>query len=218
MNDCIHRTPRRDDHGKRGCWRFARDRREPLQSNSHAGDAILAAGVRDPGKLHFLCRTAGMANATDDIARQLRTGQIRAADINEDQPQGEDLRPARNHGRRGLPGLVVDLREFATFAEAAAVRIKLTADKDLDTTGFESARSVHVQEHAPGLLQVAGDDRFHAQVDVESQGRQDAAFRDRNLAERAVRRLKAASRLERQQERQENVFRAGAHWRPALRA
>jgi Flp pilus assembly protein TadG len=33
--------------------------------------------------------------------------------------------------------LIVDLREFPTFAAAAAVKIKFTSDKDIDTTGFE---------------------------------------------------------------------------------
>jgi Flp pilus assembly protein TadG len=37
---------------------------------------------------------------------------------------------------KGCPDLVVDLREFPTFAAAAAVKIKLTSDKDIDTTGF----------------------------------------------------------------------------------
>ena len=32
--------------------------------------------------------------------------------------------------------LVVDLREFATFEDAAKVKIKFTSDRDLDTTGF----------------------------------------------------------------------------------
>ena len=37
----------------------------------------------------------------------------------------------------GCPGLEVDLREFRHFADAAAVRIKLTADRDLDTSDFD---------------------------------------------------------------------------------
>ena len=38
---------------------------------------------------------------------------------------------------QGCPDLVVDLREFPTFAAAAAVKFKLTSDKDIDTTGFD---------------------------------------------------------------------------------
>jgi Flp pilus assembly protein TadG len=78
-----------------------------------------------------------VANATDDIARQLRTGQIKAADVTESSLK--DL----VCGRIGVivsndcPGLEVDLREFATFTQAAAVRIKIGADGDIDTTDFD---------------------------------------------------------------------------------
>lgn len=78
-----------------------------------------------------------MANVTDDIARQLRTGQIKAAQINESSLKTMicdrlEIMVATNC----MENLSVDLKEYATFAAAAAVRIKLTSDKDIDTTGF----------------------------------------------------------------------------------
>jgi Flp pilus assembly protein TadG len=80
-----------------------------------------------------------LSNITDDIARKLRTGQIRSADIYNNPTALKklicdqlEIMVAKN-----CPGLEVDLKEYQTFAEAAAVRIKLTPDKDIDTTGFE---------------------------------------------------------------------------------
>lgn len=78
-----------------------------------------------------------MANATDDIARQLRTGQLRAADVTE--TSLKQLICARMDvvTSSDCPAnLIVDLREFPTFAAAAAVKVKLTSDGDIDTTGF----------------------------------------------------------------------------------
>jgi Flp pilus assembly protein TadG len=81
-----------------------------------------------------------LANATDDIAREIRTGQLKP---------GPDLSESALKTRicdklkiivstTNCPeALEVDLREFPTFAAAAAVRIKLTADRDIDTTDFD---------------------------------------------------------------------------------
>lgn len=78
-----------------------------------------------------------LANATDDIARQLRTGQIKAANVTEaslKQMICDRLSVVVASGCTS--DLLVDLREFPTFAAAAAVRIKLTSDGDIDTAGF----------------------------------------------------------------------------------
>lgn len=77
-----------------------------------------------------------LSNATYDVARQIRTGQIRPADLDETKLKEMlcarlDIIVADN-----CPGLIVDLREYATFADAAKERIKLTSDRDIDTTGF----------------------------------------------------------------------------------
>lgn len=77
-----------------------------------------------------------LANATDSVARQLRTGQIKAADVTEASIKALICNDLEIIVTAGCPGLEVDLREFATFADAAKVRIKLTSDKDIDTTGF----------------------------------------------------------------------------------
>ena len=77
-----------------------------------------------------------LANATDDIARQLRTGQLRAAGMNETELKKLICARIDVIVPDGCPDLLVDLREFPTFADAAKVRIKLTTGGDIDTTGF----------------------------------------------------------------------------------
>jgi Flp pilus assembly protein TadG len=77
-----------------------------------------------------------LTNATDDIARQLRTGQLRAAEVTETSLKKAICDRLDIVVAQGCPDLVVDLREFPTFAAAAAVKVKLTSDKDIDTTGF----------------------------------------------------------------------------------
>lgn len=77
-----------------------------------------------------------LINATDDIAREVRTGQLRPDDLSGSKLH--DLVCARIEiiVASGCPGLFVDLREFDTFQDAAAIKVKLTPDGDLDTTGF----------------------------------------------------------------------------------
>lgn len=77
-----------------------------------------------------------LSNATDDIARQIRTGQVKAAAISETSLKKMICDRLEIMVASGCPDLVVDLREFPTFAAAAAVRVKLTAGGDIDTTGF----------------------------------------------------------------------------------
>jgi Flp pilus assembly protein TadG len=77
-----------------------------------------------------------LANAADDVARQLRTGQLRPANVTE--PGLKTLICDRLNVlvADSCPGLVVDLREYPTFEAAAAVKLKFTADRDIDTSGF----------------------------------------------------------------------------------
>ena len=85
-----------------------------------------------------------MANATDDVARRIRTGQIRPADL--DSPAKlEQLICDRLEiiVADGCPGLEVDLREYTSFAEAASAKFKitdgdivLTKNGTVDPTGF----------------------------------------------------------------------------------
>ena len=77
-----------------------------------------------------------MANITDDVARQLRTGQIRPATMSEPVLKKMICDQLEVMVAKGCPGLVVDLRSYPTFAAAALVKVKYTADRDIDTTGF----------------------------------------------------------------------------------
>lgn len=78
-----------------------------------------------------------LSNAADDVARQFRTGQVRAAGFTEDRLKGMICAKLEVLVAKGCPDLIVDLRSYPTFAEAAKVTLKLTADKDIDTTGFD---------------------------------------------------------------------------------
>lgn len=78
-----------------------------------------------------------MADATDTVARQIRTGQLRPAQATATEVKN------RLCERMGVlavgdcqTSLIVDLREFATFSDAAKVRIKFS-NNDIDTTGFD---------------------------------------------------------------------------------
>jgi Flp pilus assembly protein TadG len=78
-----------------------------------------------------------LSNAADDIARKLRTGTIKAADLDQAKLKTLVCDQIDVLVTSGCPGLVVDLRQYATFADAAKEKIKLTSDKDIDTTGFD---------------------------------------------------------------------------------
>jgi Flp pilus assembly protein TadG len=79
-----------------------------------------------------------MSNVTDDIARQLRTGQLKpSAALTETSLKNMICDRLEIIVAEGCPGLEVDLQEYDTFEDAAKVRIKLTADRDLDTSGFK---------------------------------------------------------------------------------
>lgn len=77
-----------------------------------------------------------MTNATYDIARQFRTGELKPSDMKEDTLH--DLLCERMDllVSAGCPELEVDLRAYDTFEEAAKVRIKYTPGGDIDTTDF----------------------------------------------------------------------------------
>lgn len=82
-----------------------------------------------------------MSNITDDIARQIRTGQLRPAALDEEKLKDLICDRLEIMVAKNCPGLEVDLQEYATFAAAAAVRIKFIVDadgkKDLDTSTFK---------------------------------------------------------------------------------
>ncbi len=78
-----------------------------------------------------------MANATDDIARQLRTGELRAANVSGNQLR--DRLCARLFlPEAGCPNLVVDLQSYASFA-TVPITIPLTPGGDVNATGFRNS-------------------------------------------------------------------------------
>jgi Flp pilus assembly protein TadG len=78
-----------------------------------------------------------LTSATDNVARQVRTGQLKAGGLNEALLKQKICDQIEIIVAAGCPGLEVDLREFATFEEASKVRIKMTSDKDIDTSEFD---------------------------------------------------------------------------------
>jgi len=78
-----------------------------------------------------------LANTTDDIARRLRTGQIRAVDMNEDSLRTLICDQMKIIVSSDCPGLVFDLRKVDSFDEASKLGISLnTAKDDINTSGF----------------------------------------------------------------------------------
>ncbi|MBK8455728.1 MAG: pilus assembly protein [Phyllobacteriaceae bacterium] len=80
-----------------------------------------------------------LANATDNLARQLRTGQLRPADATAAVVRSRICAELSVIVDSTCPDLYIDLQSYPTFAAAAAVRTKFTGDNDLDTTGFTVA-------------------------------------------------------------------------------
>lgn len=67
-----------------------------------------------------------MANATDDIARQLRTGQLRAVDVAGDKLKGLICAKLQIIVSQDCTNQMdVDLREYPTFADAATASFKI---------------------------------------------------------------------------------------------
>ena len=81
-----------------------------------------------------------MSNITDDVAREIRTGRLLAANINATSMRTKICARLEIVVAKNCPGLVIDLRDFTTFAAAAAAApIRLTgagATQDIDTSGF----------------------------------------------------------------------------------
>ncbi|RUU11658.1 pilus assembly protein [Mesorhizobium sp. USDA-HM6] len=81
-----------------------------------------------------------MANVTDDIARQLRTGQLKKANVTEASIKTLICDRMAIMVTTNCPGsgetasLLVDLREYATFADAAAAGFKIV-NKEIVLTG-----------------------------------------------------------------------------------
>ncbi|MGX9571153.1 TadE/TadG family type IV pilus assembly protein [Mesorhizobium sp. f-mel] len=79
-----------------------------------------------------------MANITDDVARQLRTGQVRQADVTEATLKTMICSRLEIMVAKDCPGLEVDLREYPTFAAAAQAGFKIQ-DREIVLTGTDPA-------------------------------------------------------------------------------
>ena len=82
-----------------------------------------------------------LSTATDDVAREFRTGQIKPRDLERDKNLVRDRICQRMIVvvAAGCPELVIDLKSYDTFKEAADKRIAFTgtgSNRDIDTTGF----------------------------------------------------------------------------------
>lgn len=79
-----------------------------------------------------------LASATDDIAREFRTGQVRPADLVENPNLVREKICAKIEVvvTTGCAGLEIDLKSYDTFEEAAAKRVRFTENGDIDTAGF----------------------------------------------------------------------------------
>lgn len=78
-----------------------------------------------------------LANTTDDVARLLRTGQVKAADVTPTSLRTLICDRLSVIVADDCPGLEIDLREVTTFQEAAALGIPFNAAKDdIITSGF----------------------------------------------------------------------------------
>jgi Flp pilus assembly protein TadG len=77
-----------------------------------------------------------ISNATDKVARQLRTGQIKVADLTETKLRALICDQIEVIVATGCPGLEVDLRSRPTFAQLAALPLPLKGagqEMEIDT-------------------------------------------------------------------------------------
>jgi len=78
-----------------------------------------------------------LANTTDDVARLLRTGQVKAADVTETSLRDMICDRLSVIVADNCPGLEFDLREVSSFKDAAQLGIPFNAAKDdIVTSGF----------------------------------------------------------------------------------
>lgn len=77
-----------------------------------------------------------MANAADDMARQFRTGQIKAHELTKQEVRDIFCERIQIIVSPGCPGLEMDLRSYTSFAEAAQQRVSFL-NGDIDTQGFD---------------------------------------------------------------------------------
>lgn len=90
--------------------------------------------------ISFAAQTV-LTNAADDVARQFRTGQLKAANTTAEQNELRDNITAQICGRleiivsKGCPGLLIDLRNFDKFSDATQYGFIIQGDKVVLTPG-----------------------------------------------------------------------------------
>ena len=90
-----------------------------------------------------------MANATDDVARQLRTGQLQRTNVTEASIKQLICTRLQIMVAQGCPGLLVDLREYSSFSDAATASFKIVNGEIVLTQGANSMDPTV----APGLAE-----------------------------------------------------------------
>lgn len=70
-----------------------------------------------------------MANITDDVARQLRTGQLQKSNVTEASIRQLICSRLEIMVAKDCPGLLVDLREYSSFADAATAGYRINGDQ-----------------------------------------------------------------------------------------
>lgn len=82
-------------------------------------------------------------NAADDVARILRTGQVKAADLNEAEFREMICDRMLFLVSSDCPGLIVDLKQYDTFAEAAAAKMWVqNGEVVIEDRGFDPGPSL----------------------------------------------------------------------------
>ena len=79
-----------------------------------------------------------MSNATDDLARSLRVGEILPADVSQSSVKAAICDEIKILVASGCPGLYIDLKTYATFS-MVPLDIPRTGSGDLNTAGFAIA-------------------------------------------------------------------------------
>lgn len=80
-----------------------------------------------------------LAHAAGQVAREIRTGELRASEVTPDSMYERICGQIGFLAEPNCPELVIDLREFDSFADAAEIRIAFTGEgrsRDIDATGF----------------------------------------------------------------------------------
>jgi Flp pilus assembly protein TadG len=88
-----------------------------------------------------------MSNGTDDIARAMRTGKIKTADIDNTKLRAMLCDRIDLLTPDSCPELYFDLRKYATYPDIPK-RIPYKSDGDIDTTGFKTELGIQGEIHA----------------------------------------------------------------------